>query len=131
MAHPALLKSVLGPVLDGRLRDPPGQGSYALPGYGEDICVPPTRLWPRGVGEALALGVQSRQGPVEGSRPLDLPVTASRGGPNAPAHAVWSGLKAYSTEGLQQALAHPHVPEGCTVVLPQPAGSETSRQWPW
>jgi hypothetical protein len=36
-----------GPVLDGRLCDPPGQGRYAHPGHGEDTHVPPSRLRPR------------------------------------------------------------------------------------
>ncbi|KAM9401085.1 uncharacterized protein ACWYII_030766 [Salvelinus alpinus] len=74
--------------------------------------------------EALALGVQSRQGPVEGSRPPDLPVSASRGGPNAPVRAVWGGPKAFTK--LWPTLTC----EGCTVVLPQPAGSKTSRDHP-
>eukprot|EP00063_Salmo_salar_P067949 XP_014042784.1 PREDICTED: uncharacterized protein LOC106595972 [Salmo salar] len=40
------------------------------------------------------------------------------------------GRKAYSTKGLHQALAHPHVSEGSTVVLPQSAGSETGQHHP-
>ncbi|XP_045569119.1 uncharacterized protein [Salmo salar] len=54
VAHPALLNQhrdlswmVAHEIL-------PGQGRHALPGHGEDIRVPPTRLWPRGVaGEDL------------------------------------------------------------------------------
>ena len=92
--------------------------------------MPPTRLLPRGVGDALALGVQSRQGPVEGSKPPDLPMSACREGPNTSARAVWGGPKAYSIEGLHQVLSHPHVLEGSTVVLPQPAGREKRRDHP-
>ena len=107
-----------GPVLNGRPRDPPGQGCYALPVHGEDMAK--TSRWGTCSGSAELPGTCGRK------QTPDLPVSASRGG----ACVVWCGPKAHPTEGLHQALAHPHVSGGCTVALLQPAGRRMSRNHP-